>query len=674
MAIDTKKPSSETGIGAGLVRAGRFFIDSNSPLLAYHTVSARAFYAMDDINQPANYFAVITDSKYPCRLNHISVVSELGLSNFLVPLEVTAVPDFAFHSGRSTLALIYPSLPGEPYVSEWRNENQPLPLRYATDHFLLPVERLLKKLHGINVAHRGINPTHIYNLPGPIKRHFIFGDFLAEPAGVLQPAVCEPIEGMQSHLAGRGELDLSADMYAVGVTLIALLTGSMPLNWLSDQEILDQKLSQGSFITLTKNFTAAPHVLELLRGMLQDDFRARWTIREFSSWLGGARSKSKGREKVTRSRIPFDFNGEKYYSGRVLAEALTHSWDVAAEAELTADVLLWLKRTYTEDARVPLLISELQNPRENRDQKYFSVAFIIRLIDPYAPLRYDSISTMVSALGNYLCANAGDFHIEQNLESMLRGGLLPKWFEVPAPEYPGEKNSIDRVRSAHKSFIDLGLVAEGLAYKLCLEMSCRSEILKDSYVVSMSELIEAYNVIADADYTKGIPIDNRIIAFILARADNSLRPLVISLLQATSATELAQTKVGLFSSLQRSFSRRPLPGLCRAAVTELQPSIARFQNRSTRNLILAEIGKHASEGQLRPILKIATNTARLQEDAAGYRAARVRYLENLAQQEKANESIANIDAEAHIEGRLYAPIFAAGTSVFSFVLLLYLVL
>jgi hypothetical protein len=150
----------------------------------------------------------------------------------------------------------------------------------------------------------------------------ILGDLIATPPSFAQPALFEPIERAQCAPLGRGLGTFEDDLYSLGVTLTVLLRTRDPMEGLSDEGIIREKVEQGSYAALTgrERFTGA--ILELLRGLLYDDRAQRWTLDDVVSWLDGQRLSPKQSSKKLKAARQIQFHGERYNRPSLLAADL----------------------------------------------------------------------------------------------------------------------------------------------------------------------------------------------------------------------------------------------------------------------------------------------------------------------------------------------------------------
>src|SRR3546814_13231549 len=122
----------------------------------------------------------------------------------------------------------------------------------------------------------------------------------------------------------RGEGTVSNDLYAVGVTLLALLTGRSPESDLTDEAVTAAKLTLGSYSALVRKTRISLTMMEVLRGLLNDDPRDRWTLDDLNLWVSGRRLSPKPPAMPQKANRPFVFQEVGHMSCRELAEGFSH--------------------------------------------------------------------------------------------------------------------------------------------------------------------------------------------------------------------------------------------------------------------------------------------------------------------------------------------------------------
>ena len=181
------------------------------------------------------------------------------------------------------MALILERPAGGKVVARFGELADRLDKRAIIDRILAPLEDGLRGLHRAGLAHRAIRPDNIYfraQADGPA----VLGECLSAPPGFDQPDAFEPIENAMASPAGRGEGTAASDMFALGVTILTLLSGSWP-DQKNISERLLQRIERGSYRVLAGRLRCSQDMEDLLAGLLYDDPSGRWTIDQLRAWL-----------------------------------------------------------------------------------------------------------------------------------------------------------------------------------------------------------------------------------------------------------------------------------------------------------------------------------------------------------------------------------------------------
>src|SRR3546814_8033617 len=72
-------------------------------------------------------------------------------------------------------------------------------------------------------------------------------------------------------------------------------------------------------------------MMEVLRGLLNDDLRDRWTLDDLNFWVSGRRLSPKPPAMPQKANRPFSFQEIDHLSCRELAEGFSRHWDEALE-------------------------------------------------------------------------------------------------------------------------------------------------------------------------------------------------------------------------------------------------------------------------------------------------------------------------------------------------------
>ena len=97
-------------------------------------------------------------------------------------------------------------------------------------NFIEQAVATLREMHSQGMTHRAIRPTNLfYDNPKSAQATILLGECLSAPPAMGQSAVYETPETAMAPPTGRGFGTISDDLYALGVTILALLTGKAPV-------------------------------------------------------------------------------------------------------------------------------------------------------------------------------------------------------------------------------------------------------------------------------------------------------------------------------------------------------------------------------------------------------------------------------------------------------------
>ncbi len=187
--------------------------------------------------------------------------------------------------------------------------------------FVAPLIGALSEFLRTGVVHNGIRPTNIFWRPGGATPPQL-GECLSAPPGPNQPVLFETLERAMATPLGRGTGTHADDCYAFGVTMALFILGKNPVRGMDERAIIQAKLERGTFTTLIGNTRLSPTHSELLRGLLTDDARQRWTGADLEQWQSGRRLTPKNTDAGKRAARALEFGGKEYTQVRPLAQAL----------------------------------------------------------------------------------------------------------------------------------------------------------------------------------------------------------------------------------------------------------------------------------------------------------------------------------------------------------------
>jgi serine/threonine protein kinase len=144
--------------------------------------------------------------------------------------------------------LIYESPAGERLISSLQSQSGPMSEKKVIKEMLAPVTETLSGLAKEGITHRAIRPTNMYlGVEDEDGERVVLGECASVPPAFDQPPAFEPIESLMADPSGRGPGQPADDIYALGVSILALATGKDPAAGRSATQLLAEKMMRGSY-------------------------------------------------------------------------------------------------------------------------------------------------------------------------------------------------------------------------------------------------------------------------------------------------------------------------------------------------------------------------------------------------------------------------------------------
>jgi hypothetical protein len=497
---------------------------------------------------------------------------------------------------------------------------------------LVPAAAALAALQERSLTHRAINPDNLFRLGA--RDLVTLGPFWAAPPGSLQPAVYEPPYMARCLPKGRGEGTIADDVYALGVTLLALVLGRAPLGELEDGDILRRKLELGSFTALTTDVALPPLISDLLRGMLAEDPEHRPS----PALLGRpeqARARRVAARPPRRAQVSLEFGGTRVWSARELAHGLGMNPERGYLALKNGEVERWLRRCLG-DPQLGMRVEEVTRRAEgaNPDDARLvglTVMRCVAAIDPLSPLVWRGVAVQPDGVGPALAGATPD--VLMALQEIVSAEAVGH-FCAASPRRHGQSSLRDDERVWRAWLLAKGPAGgvRRLTYGMNPLMGCASPLLGDRAVVRAADLLPALDAAAGgADRTRP-PIDSHIAAFLAARVDATLAG---DLPHLTSFAEAADRLcvLALFGRLQSRLYPQPLPGLAGWLMACGLAGVAEWRSHKTREMLRDRLMQAAAAGSITAMVELLDNEAAKAADQLGaeHAAARVKTLEGALQ-------------------------------------------
>ncbi len=504
---------------------------------------------------------------------------------------------------------------------------------------LRPLAQALAKLQAVAITHRAVRPNNIFR--GRNHHAATLGGAWAAPPAMLQPCVFEPPYSAHCHQAGRGEGSIADDVYALGVVLIALIGGMLPMAGADDETIIRRKLEHGSFKALVGDVRLPPGMADLLRLMLAEDPEHRPQPAVLAD-PSTARARRIATRPAPRAQHPIKIGGLAVWDARNLAYALSRAPKHAVSLLRSHGIDLWLRRTLGEPllaARVDDLIKGQADDPVIDPANADGVLLMrtIALLDPLAPLCWRGLAFFPDGIGPLCATLSGDaLQAPQMdlLQIVIHEEACSLWGEARPARMDMAMLRLDCRQQ--RVILRVGGWAGGmlrLAYTLNPLLACRAISVRHDAVLRLHDLLPALDRAAPGAVE--FVIDADIAAFISARYNGRMDSDFAILAQHEDLDidppghrGLAQLRV-----LERIGEQNPTRGWPALAAVVLQPARAallQWRGRTARSAREAALLQAASRGDMAGMLAVLSDSHARTIDAQHHAlmAIELRYIES----------------------------------------------
>lgn len=576
------------------VVANQYAVDRHRPLPPVGGLPA--FAVSDRITGRTDLMAVQFQRQFPPRARALQLLAT-PLDGLLTPLAWDEAGDACFGV---CLVPPGPNLMARP---------RPWSEAELLDCVLRPVAHVLEHLHERGLTHRGIRADNVFQ--GAPGQPVVLGVCWAAPPAMAQPALFEPPYSAMCLPAGRGDGGIADDVYALGVLLLCLAIGRIPLAQLDEASILRRKLELGTYAALAGEERLPPIIGDLVRGMLAEDPEHRPTPTLLLD-PASARGRRVAARPPRRAQRSIAMAGGEVWDARSLAHAMAVEPEQGANALRSGMVEQWLRRALG-DAQLAARVEELVRHRAYdplaADETNNEASLLMRavaLLDPLAPLCWRGIALWPDGVGPVLAAAMGSNpDIVVRLEEIIGHEEIASWASIRADRCDF---AVLRVEARqYRSWLqqrgpDSGMPR--LTYLLNPMMPCGSPLLTGRWVARLSEMLPALEEVAGrVDQKQTEPIDAHIAAFVSARLERRVgEDATVGGKGSEDARCLAQFR--LLAQLQARQHGLKLPALAAWLVARAAPVLATWRNRERRAAVGEKLRALVGIGHLAAMLAV----------------------------------------------------------------------
>lgn len=512
---------------------------------------------------------------------------------------------------------------GERPALGWKQEQ-------VMSSVLEPMLRILQDFREKDFVHGSIRPSNMYDGGGKGEAvHLILGDCVGLPCSYSQPAIYETITRCMADPLGRGIGTREDDLYALGVSIAVLMRTTDPLEGLDREEIVRKKIELGSYAAITGKDRFKGSVLELLRGLLNDDPVSRWNLDEIESWMEGNRISPKQVPKRIKAPRPFVFDGKKYFFLPLLAMHVCRNPSETKRVVESSDLQQWILRSLEDEETAEIVEKAIpQAQKDGREGDYVDrlASHVSFALDASAPFRYQNWSFRPDAIGHYLAQAMIKNQDVNAFANLLSKSTIINWISRsvdPSIDRVGLISRFDSCRNYLKQK-KIGYGIERCLYTLSPNVHCLSEKLKGYVVRSSEDMIVAFEKICEKGAEPDFFLDRHSVAFLAAREQRTIEGSLYDLASDQQHKRIAANLV-CFALAQKRANIKALPALGQSFMKQMPLILEHFHDREMRKVLEKEIGKYAKEGNLYKMAELIANPETFNRDLHTFKYAMVEY-------------------------------------------------
>lgn len=602
----------------------QFVISTHDAVPALNGLGRTAWRATDRRHPSESYAALICNGEFLPRLDVIRAlrgVSKPGM------LSIAAFGPVDWPGGQQRLAVVCAAPQGGKFALK-----APFQPWQITDTFLRPVAAALAEVHNRSVTHRAISADNLFLRDG--GGHMLsLGPCVMTPPAFELPSIYEPLNTAAADPAGRGEGSPRDDMFALGMTVLALFIGRTPGADLDRDELMIRRIEQGSLAAVIDHRELPRELIDVLDGLTADDEEDRWTLLDLQKWLNAGRPKPPPVRPALLAPKTFTLAGRQVRTARALAYVMGRNWREAAAALRTQELSRWVRDYAPERIASPMLEQSLieRDPEGESagDGEALMTARAVTALDPNGPVRYRELALDPHGLGPLLYDSGRDPNRRATLIGLLRHGLIQRVLD----RRPSERRP-SNARRATRQAIDSERVRRWIAssqpwegYERCLYelnagLQCQSPLVGGAWISTIQELTPALDRAAQSGQLAEPVFDAALAAFLASRYDTD-NDALLCLLKPDEADDVAiLSAIRLFAELQQSAGMTPMHGLTMLAAKLGRRIALRIHHRPTRKHLTDMIDQAAPTGFAATVLRAVDIAGLHQRDDQGYAAAR----------------------------------------------------
>ncbi len=589
----------------------------------YDRGPAKAYIAKGTDKAPSYLFALVCE-------DHLSprTTKALNYAAIINPSLVRLVASGAMYwppSGKEKYCFIYENTLGKPLMENDTHGGLGMKAETVMNAIIKPMIGVLADMRDKDLVHGNIRPSNMFDGGSRNVERVVLGECLSLPIGYQQPVLFETIDRSMASTTGKGTGGLHDDIYAFGVSMALLLRHFDPMEGLTDEQIIEKKMEEGTYNALLNRDRFSGSILELLRGLLQDDNNQRWTIDEVIQWQDGRRLSPKQAERRSKANRPLNFNDGKYIRPELLAGALSRNITEAKQLIESGEVEQWLTRALEDKAALARYKAGLLLAEEGGRVGGYVERLVTRTaiaLHPEGPIRYKTISVMPDGIGAALTESFVMRRDIQTYYEFFLAYFITQWIDAQSgtvSDISGLISKFDAARAYLRQKVFGGGI-EKVLYSLNPEVHCLSENFEKHHVRSPEDMMFAFEQISKLPNRPYMFFDRHSIAFLSVKDRKNVDP-YLNDLNAPETYRRILAEMKILATVQKRSQMEKFPGIASWMADNMEPIYERFHDRELRADLKKKVDHLKGTGDLAKILVMFDTPETYQEDNVNFRRA-----------------------------------------------------
>jgi eukaryotic-like serine/threonine-protein kinase len=604
---------------SGGIGLGEYRIHPERPLPGLSSGVNAAYHATSVTEPDQAFFALVCERASFPRLDIMPIVRKVGSATLVTPLAWQVIdwpPD-----GRRNLAIVFDKPAGGRFVNSLSVTATPISEDSVVREYLAPIVAALHALATAGVVHGAVNPANIMFGETP-RRQVVLGECVSAPPLAHLPGAFLPIEAAMAAPAARGGGQPADDVFALGVTLACLLLGGDPVLGMAEDVLLRARIEHGSYIAMIADRRIPISMIDLLRGLLADDPKLRWTLPEIIEWIASRRGVTRQGAVIRRATRPFEFAGASFIAPRSLSFALSANAEAAVPIARSRDFEIWAQRALGDETGIALVKAALQEGAPDGPSPQRDAALVARIciaLDWQAPVRYRDVAAAADGFGGALASAVIEERPLQTIVEAISQRVPQFWLSARNPP-AGEHVTLLKLFERVRGLVDdrrLGCGVERALYELNPTLHCLSPLIEKDFVCILAGFLPALERLAVTRLDDGELIDRHGAAFVAARFKTASSEWVDGL-ASSDRTDRLISILRVFARLQAHGGPAAVPNLVKWVARQAAPLVESYHHRPTRQRLTKQFERVAQAGKLADLMLIIDNPDLEQRDADGF--------------------------------------------------------